>query len=140
MDWQQRLQLNRPSAAISPRMTPSLWQLKRFDFEKFFQTIAAEFTSVSRLLVAPERREHIERTAVDVDASSAHASCDTPCARLIVRPHRARETIYAVVCDAHSVIFVRVRENAHYRSKDFLLGDCHVRRHSTEHGRFYKVP
>ena len=95
---------------------------------------------MSRLLVAPERREHIERTAVDVDASSAHASCDTPCARLIVRPHRARETIYAVVCDAHSVIFVRVRENAHYRSKDFLLGDCHVRRHSTEHGRFYKVP
>src|SRR5438270_4825589 len=115
-------------------MTPSLWQLKRFHFEKFFQTIAAEFTSVSRLLVAAERREHIERTAIDVDASGTQAACDTLCARLIVRPHRARETIYAVVCNAHGVIFVRVRENAHYRSEDFLLRDCHIRRHSTEHG------
>src|SRR5689334_23703522 len=96
-------------------------ELQRLVLEEFLQAIDARFASMPRLLVAAERRVHVEGAAVDVDLPGADASRDALRARLVLRPHGAGKAVHRVVGDAYRLLFILVRDDGKHRAEDFFL-------------------
>src|SRR5436190_23422004 len=93
----------RPVASLSRRSIRRnlALQLQRLVLEELLQPVDAGLAAMARLLEAAEGRVHVEGAAIDVDLAGADAPRDALRARLVLRPHRAREAVDGVVRDAH---------------------------------------
>ena len=81
-------------------------ELQRLDLEELLETERAELASVTRLLVAAERRHQVEATAVHLDLPGAHLAGDLLGALLIARPHAAGQAVDRVVGDLDGLVLV----------------------------------
>src|SRR5581483_7341773 len=110
-------------------------QLQRLVLEILLEPGTAQLAPAARLLVAAERRLHVEGAAVDVDLPGAQPPRDALGALLVLRPHAAGEAVDRVVRDAHGVVLVPVGDDREHRAEDLLLRDRRARIDAAEHGR-----
>src|SRR5438094_7915065 len=97
-----------PEEAAMPRILPSRpagpLTLQRLDPQVLLDRQVAELASVAGLLEAAERRERVERGAVDLDLTGADPARDALGALRVARPHAASEAVDRVVGDADRVV------------------------------------
>src|SRR5674476_1159113 len=86
-------------------------ELQRLDLQEVLDRERAVLAPVPGLLVAAERRRRVERAAVDLDLTGAHAAGDPLCALLVAGPHAAGEAVDRVVRDPDRVLFILVGDD-----------------------------
>src|SRR4051794_11353701 len=96
-------------------------KLDRLRLQELLEPVCAELATVTRLLVAAERREWVERGAVDLDLPRPQPPRDSLRTLRRARPHAARESVDRVVGDPHSLVLVVVRDDREHRPEDLLL-------------------
>src|SRR5689334_13903058 len=83
---------------------PSGLDLDALDLEELLEPELAELAAVPRLLDAAERREWIERRAVDLDLPRAHPPCEGLRALGIGRPDAAVQAVDGRVRDLRGLV------------------------------------
>ena len=90
----------------------------------------------ARLLVTAERLYDAHRPRVHRDLTRAHPPRNALRERVILRIHRARQSVVGVVRDRDGLVDRVERDDDQHRAEDLLLGDPHIVGHVGEQGRF----
>ena len=116
-----------------------IYQLHGLRLQELLDAVAAELATDPGLLVAPERRDRVERAAVDVDLAGAHLLRKRDGLVLVAGPHRAGEAVPGVVGDLERLVLVGVLDDRQHRAEDLLLRDRHVGGDIGEDGGAHEV-
>src|SRR4051794_38073329 len=79
--------------------------LDALELEELLEAVAAVFAPDARLLVAPERGDGIERSAIHLDLTGPQAAGHLVGVVGVGRPHTAGQPVDHPVGDRHGVVF-----------------------------------
>src|SRR5512143_703407 len=109
-------------------------ELQRLGLEELLEPEGAELAADARLLVATERRDRVEPSAVDVDLTGLHPAGERGRPLLGLRPDRTREAVGRAVGDRQGLVLVGVADHRQDWAEDLLLLDRHAWTHVGEDG------
>src|SRR5712692_333426 len=121
------------------RPAPTSSQLERLHFEILIESVLAQFSPVTGLLVASKGSERIKSSAVDIYLPRAQSSSYALGSLDIARPHTSRKPVNSVIGDSHRIVFVFVRNDRQHRAENLFASDGHFITHVREDRRPHEV-